>query len=303
MEKDKDVLKAPKRRWKPQALDISYRPDLDVKCSQDALSRLFEDINRLLNGKKRADARGYTDAMLKASGLKVNKKGKPVFPFLFSCGHCFDREMRRLVKSMDDDIKTLSKPGEIYAIEVYICEKGKDDPRLRAEGLYYLCLYFLLRGMLLAYNDETVDKYLRCRRQLEDTGIRYAKKRGKYLDEIIDTESKIYANDEKWKIGRMVRAAWRERSVTQFGVRDPDPVEYDYSYSSSSSSYSSSSDSSSVEHDYRDEYGNVVASSKDGEVYDNDGTRIGYVDGDRIYDADRNYVGTFDSDGKLHRDW
>ena len=47
----------------------------------------------------------------------------------------------------------------------------------------------------------------------------------------------------------------------------------------------------------------MVASSKDGEVYDNDGTRIGYVDGDRIYDADRNYVGTFDSDGKLHRDW
>ena len=127
--------------------------------------------------------------------------------------------------------------------------------------------------MLLAINEDTVDKYLRYRRRLEDTNIRYAKKRGKYLDEIIDVQHAIYANGEGWKIGRLVKAAWKEKPVAKYAVRDPEPDDDDYSYSSYSSS-------SVEDYDYHDSDGNVVATSENGTVYDTDGKPIegGYAD-------------------------
>lgn len=294
-----EALKSPVRRGKSfSELDIDYYPTAakPTLLSSAQIAKLADELQRTLEKNKREQARGYSDATLAASGLKTNKKGEPVFPFLFSCGSCFDREFGRVVAEMDDEKnKTFRRPDRIYMIEVYICEKAKRDVRLRAEGLYYLCLYFLLRSMLLAINEDTVDKYLRYRRRLEDTNIRYAKKRGKYLDEIIDVQHAIYANGEGWKIGRLVRAAWKEKSVAKYAVRDPEPVDHDYSYSSSSSS-------SVGDYDYHDSDGNVVATSENGTVYDTDGNRIGRTDGVRLYDADDNYVGSFDDSGKLHRD-
>lgn len=296
---DGGILKSPVRRGKSfSELDIDYCPPAakPTRLSSAQIAELAEKLKLAIEKNKREQARGYSDATLAASGLKTNKKGEPVFPFLFSCGSCFDREFGKVVAETDDpNSKTIRRPDGIYMIEVYICEKAKSDVRLRAEGLYYLCLYFLLRSMLLAINEGTVDKYLMYRRRLEDTDIRYAKKRGKYLDEIIDVQHAIYANGEAWKIGRLVKAAWKEKSVAKYAVRDPESDYDDYSYSSSYSS------SSVTDYDYHDSDGNVVATSENGTVYDADGKRIGYTDGDRLYDADDNYVGSFDDSGKLHR--